>query len=251
MFPLPTVLAVVPCYNEAVHIGFVVREMRKYVERILVVDDGSSDGTGELARQAGAEILRHPATQGKGAALQSGLRHARQLGFEWVLALDGDGQHDPADIPQFLSASASIPLVVGNRMPQAAKIPWLRRQVNRWMSRRISRLAGCFLPDTQCGFRRIHIPSWAQVKMETRRFEIESEMLLSFVAAGYPIEFIPVEVIYRGEQSKIRPWRDTIRWFHWWNQAQAEFRAARSRREESDSAAAALRGSKSTDGLPS
>jgi hypothetical protein len=87
------------------------------------------------------------------------------------------------------------------------------------MSRRISLLTGRWLPDTQCGFRLMRLDVWARVRLNADHFEIESELLCKFVAAGQEVEFVPVRVIYRGEHSKIQPLRDTRRWFRWWWQA--------------------------------
>lgn len=212
------VTAVIPCLNEAAAIGRVVRGVREFVQDIVVVDDGSTDQTANEARAAGAEVLRHDHPQGKGAALAAGLAEAQARGADWVLAMDGDGQHAPGDIARFLGAAgAGVALVIGNRMASVGSMPWLRRQVNRWMSRRLSRLAGRDLPDTQCGFRMIRVADWARLKPQfcTRNFEVESEMLLAFVRAGLGVEFVPIEVIYKAEQSKIHPVRDTLRWFRW------------------------------------
>src|SRR5687767_8311396 len=135
---------VLPCLNEAMAVETIVRQTREYLPTVIVVDDGSSDGTGERALQAGADVLRHAEPQGKGAALQTGLKRARERGFTWAMTLDGDGQHSPEDIPAFLqhARQTGAALVVGNRMANASRMPWLRRQVNRWMSRRLSRIAG-------------------------------------------------------------------------------------------------------------
>jgi hypothetical protein len=83
------------------------------------------------------------------------------------------------------------------------------------MSRRLSSIAGCPLADTQCGFRLMNLGVWEKLKIETRHFEIESELLLAFAAGSYKIEFVPIQVIYRDEASKIRPLADTWRWFRW------------------------------------
>ena len=106
-------------------------------------------------------------------------------------------------------------MVVGNRMANPAGMPWLRRQVNGWMSRRLSKSAGCSLPDTQCGFRLMDLEAWSKLKLRSNHFEIESEMLLAFVEAGHEVAFVPIEVIYKNEQSKINPVQDTWRWFRW------------------------------------
>jgi glycosyltransferase involved in cell wall biosynthesis len=228
-------VAVIPCLNEARTIAELVRavtrELRTDFEQagaatiapdqgspyVIVVDDGSTDTTGKLAAQAGARVLAHSHVRGKGRALATGLQEARRLGFEKAFVLDGDGQHAPADIQAFLKCAheTGVQLIVGNRMLQAQGMPWVRRVVNRWMSRRLSKLAGRPLPDSQCGFRLIDLKTWSALAISAEHFEIESEMLLAFIAAGAQVEFVPIQVIYKTEQSKIHPWRDTWRWFRW------------------------------------
>jgi hypothetical protein len=108
-------------------------------------------------------------------------------------------------------------------------MPFVRRRVNRWMSKRISELAGVSLPDSQCGFRLMHLKTWNQLIVAASHFEIESEMLMAFARAGCAIEFTPIEVIYKTEQSKIHPVRDTVRWVKWWSRVR---RGDLSRRSE-------------------
>src|ERR1700742_1372633 len=96
---------------------------------------------------------------------------------------------------------------VGNRMSEAGKMTWLRRQTNRWMSGKLSRLAGQDLPDNQCGFHLIHLPTWAKLPLNTERFEAESEMLMEFLAAGQRVVFAPVRVVLGKRNSHIRPIR--------------------------------------------
>jgi glycosyltransferase involved in cell wall biosynthesis len=213
-----TCAAVIPCYNEGATIAALVAALRQYLPLVVVVDDGSTDGTAVAAANAGATVIRHGRNLGKGAALRTGLSHARKRGFEWVATLDGDGQHVPADLPAFLQCAnqTGASLVVGNRMHNARAIPWLRRQVNRWMSRQLSRLAGRHLPDTQCGFRLIHLETWASLSLDTKHFEIESEMLMSFLEAEHQVAFVPIEVIGRGPNSHILPVADSSRWWKWW-----------------------------------
>ena len=210
--------AVIPCLNEADAIGSVVRATRAFLPSVIVVDDGSFDATAAVARSAGARVISHPGNLGKGAAINLGLHYAYRQGFAWAALLDGDGQHSAADLPSFFRAAerSAARFVVGNRMGQAGPMPFVRRVVNRWMSHRLSRRAGQLLPDSQCGFRLLHLPSWAKLSLETRRFEVESEMLLAFIEAGLRVEFVPITVIYNRGQSKIHPVTDTIRWFRWW-----------------------------------
>ncbi len=216
----PQLAVVVPCFNEARHIAPLVSALRPVIPMVLVVDDGSMDETARLATEAGADVLRQAENRGKGAALSKGLQAGLDAGCEYAITMDGDGQHDPADLPPFIAAAerGEADLVIGNRMAAPGSMPWLRRWVNRWMSRRISRLAGRPLPDTQCGYRLVRLSAWRELKLQTTGFEIESEMLLSFIGAGLRVEFVPIRTIYKTEQSKIHPIRDTIRWFRWWRQ---------------------------------
>jgi glycosyltransferase involved in cell wall biosynthesis len=212
---------VVPCLNEEQSIGPLVTAVRRHLRQIFVVDDGSSDRTAVAAAEAGAEVLLHRETRGKGAALRTGWERVRECGFAWALSMDGDGQHAPEDIPAFFECAdrTTSRLVVGNRMNDAAAMPPLRRFVNRWMSRRLSWAAGVPLPDSQCGFRLMHLDTWSALPIGATHFEIESDTLLAFAARGQRIEFVPVRVIYKSEQSKIHPVRDTVRWFRWWRKA--------------------------------
>jgi glycosyltransferase involved in cell wall biosynthesis len=214
--------AVIPCFNEEKTIAALVTSLLKQLPLVVVVDDGSTDGTARNAENAGAIVIRHERNRGKGAALQTGLAHLLALGFDRAVTLDGDGQHDPAQLPAFLHCAeeTGAPLVIGNRMHDArarnAAMPWLRRHVNRWMSRRLSQAAGCYLPDTQSGFRLLHLQTWASLPLSAQHFEIESEMLIAFLAAKHSVEFVPIRVIASGRQSRIHPFTDTVRWWKWW-----------------------------------
>ncbi|HEY1719064.1 MAG TPA: glycosyltransferase family 2 protein [Verrucomicrobiae bacterium] len=209
--------AVIPCFNEAAHIGAVVAGVKKFLPNVIVIDDGSADMTAELAENSGAKILLLEKNSGKGAALRSGWEFARELDFNWVLMLDGDGQHAAEDIPKFFDRAerSGVKFVVGNRMENSEGMPWLRRKVNSWMSRRISNLTGAELPDSQCGFRLAHLETLLSLPLTADHFEIESEMLAAFCAAGRKIEFIPIQTIYKTGASKIRPLADTFRWLCW------------------------------------
>lgn len=214
-------VAIIPCLNEGRSIAALVEGVRRHIDNVIVVDDGSVDRTASIAEQAGAAVIRHDASLGKGAAIRTGLQQAGESGAEWALLLDGDGQHSPADIPAFFAAAEKFhaALVVGNRMSQRSEMPWLRWQVNHWMSLRLSRLTGQELPDSQCGFRLLNLEVISSLPFQSTHFEIESEILLSFVVKGERIAFVPIEVIYQDEKSKISPIQDTIRWFRWWKNA--------------------------------
>ena len=210
--------AVIPCFNEGAGIATLVSALRQQVSFVLVVDDGSTDETGSSARDAGAAVIRHERNGGKGAALRSGLSQLFRQGFEWAVTLDGDGQHTPEDLPALLRCAeqTGARLVIGNRMDNARAMPWLRRRVNRWMSRKLSQRAGRHLPDTQCGLRLIHLKTWAALALKTEHFEVESEMLMAFLAAGRRVEFVPIQVIRSRRGSRIQPVADSLRWLKWW-----------------------------------
>ena len=214
----------IPCRDEEASIGGLVRAVRQYLPLVLVVDDHSKDQTAARAIEAGARVIRGERQPGKGAALKAGVTAALAQNCAWVITLDGDGQHRPEEIPAFLRCAeeTGASLVIGNRMPQADAMPWLRRAVNRWMSRQISEIASRLLPDSQCGFRLISLEAWPTMRLETDHFEIESEMLLAFVEAGCRVEFVPIQVIGRGGRSHIDPLKDTWRWLQWWNKVRLE-----------------------------
>ncbi len=216
--------AVIPCLDEGRTIAGLVSEVREYFRCVIVVDDGSRDDTGEAARQAGATVLRRAGSGGKGSALAAGFQRAEEWGFKWALAMDGDGQHAAKDIPKFLARieRGEARLLVGNRMTEVRSMPRVRRWANQWMSRKLSLYAGCDLPDSQCGFRAVHLDSWNRFEFQAQHFEIESELLIRFIAAGLTVEFVPVETRYAQERSKIRPVRDSLRWLKWWRAIRRE-----------------------------
>ncbi len=224
-------VVVIPCMNEEATVASVVKAVRRQLPHVIVVDDGSTDATASLAVDAGAEVIRHGSTFGKGAALRAGWRRGLERGFSWALSMDGDGQHDPGDLPAFLLAAGrgKSDLIAGNRFSRPAQMPWLRRRVNQWMSRRLSAAAGLCLPDSQCGFRLMRLVAWSALPIGTNHFEIESEVLLAFAAGGYAVEFVPVQSIYKNERSKIRPLRDTRRWFAWWRRRRQTAAGSKSR----------------------
>jgi glycosyltransferase involved in cell wall biosynthesis len=210
--------AVIPCFNETCTIGPLILQLFQHLDLVVVVDDGSTDETALKAGKSEAIVLRHNRNRGKGAALQTGLSHAYNLGCEWAVTLDGDGQHDPTDLPKLMQCAGQTgaPLVIGNRMDNADAMPWLRRQVNRWMSNKLSRFAGRPLPDTQSGFRLIHLKTWADLRLSAQHFEVESEMLMAFLAANHAVEFAPIRTIAAARKSRIHPLADTLRWWKWW-----------------------------------
>jgi glycosyltransferase involved in cell wall biosynthesis len=208
---------VIPCYNEQQGLAKLLPKVRSHLATIIVIDDGSTDDTAAVAKTKGAILVSLPQNQGKGMALRAGCNLAKTLGFKWVLTMDGDGQHGPESIPDFLAhaQATNADLVIGNRMHSCQAMPWLRRKTNQVLSSHLSRLVGQSLPDTQCGYRLIRLEALAACELSTKRFEIESELLVQMALLGKRVEFIPVATIYKNEQSKIQPIRDSLRWFRW------------------------------------
>jgi glycosyltransferase involved in cell wall biosynthesis len=207
------VCAVIPARDAAGTVGAVVRGLRSTLPdaTVLVVDDGSSDETGARARDAGAVVLRHTINQGKGAALQTGFDEAVRLGADAVLALDADGQHDPAWAPRLLAGLAGADLVVGSRLQSREGMPWLRRVTNDVTSWWVSRLARTLIEDSQSGYRAIRAPVLRRVRPEARRFEYESEYLVTAARAGFRIAAVAIPALYNAPGSHIRPLHDTVR----------------------------------------
>ena len=198
-------LVVIPAYNEAAHIAATVRAARRYLP-VLVVDDGSTDGTAGLAAAAGAQVLRQVPNQGKGAALRAGFDRALALGVEFVIMLDADGQHDPREIPIFQQAQAEQPvdLLVGRRafrhMPPARR---LANTLGQWL---FSWALGRFVPDNQSGYRLLSRRFMQALRASPERgFEFEVEMFTVCVTGGYALGWVPIRTIYGDERSHIRP----------------------------------------------
>lgn len=206
---------IIPGYREQRRIGPVVRSVRDYVPTVLVVDDGSDDDTARESAGAGATVLVHEVNKGKGAALDTGFRWARENKFAFVITMDADGQHAPEDLPAFLAEYGrnEFPVLIGNRMNDPSEMPLVRLWTNRYMSWLLSRKMGQSVPDTQCGYRLYRRQVLDGITCGSARFDAESEILLALAGRGVRIGSVPVRVIYGDERSKIRPLRDTVRFF--------------------------------------
>jgi glycosyltransferase involved in cell wall biosynthesis len=204
---------VIPTYNEAREIGKLVNEIRRQNLTVLVIDDGSSDNTQELARKNGAEVLRNETNLGKGASLIRGFDYALENNFDAVITMDGDGQHLPQDLPAFvrLAQDSDAAIIIGNRMGKTKAMPVIRVLTNRFMSWLISIVAGQEIPDSQCGYRLIKKEILREVRFQTRRFEAESEILIKAARLGFKIGSVPIRTVYSTEKSRINPVVDTLR----------------------------------------
>lgn len=207
------VAIVIPAYQAAATIGDVVARARTVLPdaQVIVVDDGSQDGTGEEGRGKGATVLTHPRNRGKGVALRSGIARACTEGAEAIVTLDGDGQHPPDDIPRLLQPIRDrvADLVLGARV-RNGPMPVSRRFTN-WLSASLaSRIGGQTVTDAQTGFRAFTRAVAEQVQPTGDRYEFEANFLLEALRAGYRVASVQVPTIY-GAPSHFRHFGDTWR----------------------------------------
>lgn len=217
------IAAIIAAHDEADHIGGVIEGLRPFgLYRTLVVDDGSSDGTAEVAKAAGAEVLRLESGQGggKGQALRAGIARLEGDDFDYYLFVDGDGQHDPADFEAFLRHLAEHPetdFLIGSRLLDRAKIPPKRWRTNALGSWTLGRIAGVRWEDSQSGFRLIRKKVLDRLELRSEGFAIEMEIAMK--AADWKLAWahIPIKAIYHPgpPRSHFRGVMDTwlIAWF--------------------------------------
>ena len=219
----PRILALVPGYEEGPRIGAVVTAARAHLP-VLVVDDGSRDDTAANAEAAGATVLRQVPNQGKGAALRAGFRRALDEGWDAVVTIDADGQHDPDEIPRFVAAFGDAPgggapgtapgtpgahgprpeLVIGQR--DFGRMPPVRRVSNVIGTALFSWAMGRHIPDNQSGYRLLGRRLMAATLESTEAgFEFEIEMIAVCLRRGWTIDWVPISTIYAGEPSHVRP----------------------------------------------
>lgn len=199
------ILALIPAYNEETRLAGVVAGALRHLP-VLVVDDGSTDATAVVAQDAGAGVVIQEPNQGKGAALQAGFRRAIDGGYQAVVTLDADGQHDPAEIPKFLTAyrSGGAELIIGRR--DFSQMPPVRRLANWLGGLAFSWALGQRVPDNQSGYRLIGQQLMqAMLDSQEQGFEYEVEMITVCVRHGFDLDWVPIRTIYAGESSHINP----------------------------------------------
>jgi glycosyltransferase involved in cell wall biosynthesis len=210
-------LVVIPCKDLEHEVGDVVRGVLglDLGLDVVVINDGSTDGTSEAARAAGAHVLEHEVNMGKGAALKTGFEYAVVKGYDAVITMDGDGQHDPSAIPDFLDAveKRDADVIVGTRMHAVGDMPRLRQWTNRTTSRVVSFLARQKIPDSQSGYRLIKVKVLRDIvkSFVTTKYDTESELLIRAARRGYRTAAVGIRSIYRGTVSHINPFVDTLR----------------------------------------
>jgi len=209
-------IVAMPSYNEARTIGVIIRDIVKMGISVLVIDDGSADNTEHMALDSGAMVMRNRKNFGKGFSIREGIKYVlKKTNFEWMIIMDADGQHHAEDIPALMEATrgeGSEPdIVIGNRMLNSEPMPPMRYLTNRFMSRVVSGICRQDIPDTQCGYRIIKVSSLEKLELTSKKYDIDSEMLITAAAKNMIIRSVPVQTIYGEEISKIRPIRDTLR----------------------------------------
>jgi glycosyltransferase involved in cell wall biosynthesis len=207
------VCVIIPTYNEAHTIGGLIFALRQLSFDVIVIDDGSYDDTKLVAKNSGAIVLENIKNSGKGFSLRRGFEYALKKDYDFVVTMDGDGQHSPSDIKRFIETAdrENAGVIVGDRMQNCLGMPWVRKTTNRLMSSFVSKLSGQYIPDTQCGFRLIKASVLRKIELTSQRFEIETELLIKAARSGFRIISVPIKTIYQGEKSKINPFLDTIR----------------------------------------
>lgn len=206
------ICAVIPTYNNGGTVAEIVRGVLAQGLPVLVVDDGSVDGTEEALKGLDIIVLRHQKNLGKGRALKTGLEEARRLGYRFALTIDADGQHDPADIPVLVAAAGEKTLVVGSRNLTADGMPSGSTFANRFSNFWFTVQTGRKLPDTQTGFRIYPLEDLPSLKLLTSRYEAELTLLVFSAWRGVRLVPVPVKVYYPEDRvSHFRPFADFFR----------------------------------------
>ena len=205
---------VIPAYQASASLSHVLEDVSRFLvtEKILVVDDGSTDSTFEIASRLGVSCVRHETNRGKGTALMTGMLDARQRGWEWAITLDADGQHSLEDLGKFLDArpGSQTGILVGTRPRAGTGMPLHRRFSNAFTTWLVSLMAGGPVFDAQSGFRAYRLDLLDAYPREGR-FEWEAQSLILCRRRRFEVEAIPIRTVYSGQGSHMRLGRDTLR----------------------------------------
>jgi glycosyltransferase involved in cell wall biosynthesis len=204
-------LLVIPTFNEERHIRKLVEQAKRHVPDVLVIDDGSQDDTARQAALAGAVVRSMGSNMGKGEALKAGFAWAIDHACDFVLTMDGDGQHDPDDIPNFLPLLGKYHLILGDRMGDTLRVPLLRRLANQSASLIVSFLCFQRIRDSQTGFRAYDIDLLRRIPLRSSRYDLESEVILKAARRGFHIGHCHIQTIYEDEVSRFRNFKDAAR----------------------------------------
>jgi len=220
------ILVIIPAYNASSTLFSLIEEISTSVERenILVVDDGSKDNTFELANKSRVKILQHKRNKGKGEALQTGFRYALDNGYDAVITMDADLQHDPQFIPDFVEKfrQNSLDIIIGTRKIELKTMPFDRWLTNNLTSIIVSVLGRTKVRDSQSGYRLISAKVLKRIRLVTKKYDLESELLIKAGKIKFKIDSVVISTIYRGSKSYINPLVDTKRFIKlmwrslWW-----------------------------------
>jgi len=208
------ILAIIPALNAEHTIAPVIDAVLAQTSDLVVIDDGSTDRTGDVARAHGAKVLRHDVNRGKGGALKTGFTYALEQGYEGVITLDADGQHLPSEIPKFLAAAKEgHDLVIGGRAHLFEQMLPRRRMANRFSAWCIGKCSGALVTDSQSGFRFYSANLLRKLKLRTEGFDMESEVIVLAGRKGYRLVTIPIDLGFVNglSTSHYKPLHDTLR----------------------------------------
>lgn len=203
---MPRCLTALPVYNEARHVSGVLDEVRRYSRDILVVDDGSTDGTAALlAARGDVRVVTHPENRGYGSALLSAFAYAQEYGFEKLVTIDCDGQHEPQRIPLFFDAcTPDVDLVSGSRylqeFPGDTPPPEQRRRINQQVTAELNRRLCLNLTDAFCGFKCYRVEALKSLRITEPGYAMPLEVWVQAAASGWRIVELPVPLIYLDEK---------------------------------------------------
>jgi len=202
--PKSKICAVIPFYNEKDFILNVVRETLKYVDKVIAVNDGSTDlSEKQIVDLESVNILNLKSNKGKGRALQVGFDECVNSNFNFIVTIDGDNQHDPKYIPEFIEKLNSFNIVIGNRLKDTKSMPLQRILSNKITSFFLSLKTGQNIPDSQCGFRAYKKEVLQNVRTSCSGYEAESEILIYASRKGFKIGFVNIPTTYGEEKSKM------------------------------------------------
>ena len=205
------IAAVIPFYNESKTINEVIEKTLKQVDYIFAIDDGSTDNSiQKFTSKENVLLIRNSFNSGKGYALRTGMRSAIDEGFEKIVTLDADLQHNPDEIPLLLSGLKDYHIAIGNRLSNLCRMPLQRRMSNKITSKLLSIKTGQRIVDSQCGFRAYRSEVINNIKTEKKGYEAESEILIKSARLGYKIGFVNISTIYGEEKSKMNGLKTTI-----------------------------------------